>query len=139
MSTRHTDEFQKQLADFNNDMNGSKYKPIQTKLFSKASSETVIEFVMNMSAEQLREVTARIRAKDKVEGFIGNREVYDYCKEYSIVPDKNKDPKKYYHLLEQFQDVKVDNRECCVMDNNIEKGILTVSFYDNDEIIEIEY
>jgi hypothetical protein len=142
MSTNHTEAFQKQLDDFNKRMGNGK-KENQQKLFQEsvkdASSEEVIQFVANMSSEQTREVMARIKARDSVKGYIGNREIFDYCKEFAIVPERANSLKNDYHLLEDFQDFKIDNRECIIMKNDVDKKVLTVSFDDNDEIREIEY
>jgi hypothetical protein len=151
MSINHTEEFQKQLDDFNDRMGNGKVEK-QQKLFQEsikdAPSEVVIQFVMDMSSEQLREVRAQIKARNiikGVKGYIGNREVYDYCKEFDITPDKTKnkkpkeDPKKHYHLLEEFQDFKIDNRDCFVKSNDVDNKVMVVIFDDNNEVRTIKY
>lgn len=112
-----------------------------------ASSEVIIQFTSNMSAAQFREITQRARARGSVKNseYVSNREIYDYCKEFNIKPDKLKqdiveeDPKKHYHLLEVFQDIVVNNRNCFVRNNNTEKKLLTIQYQDDYETEIIDY
>lgn len=128
--TKHTDAFNRQIG----------------RVEGKASSQEVIAFTAGLSSEQTREVMARIKARDGNSFYIGNREIYNYCKEFGIEPERvqtvmdfMQEAKKHYHLLEDNQDLKVDGNECFVMSNDTEKKLLTIMFYHNNEVKEIEY
>ena len=147
MNIKHTDSFREQLEDFNNamDNNHEKTNKTQQREEETPSDEVVISFVRSMSSSQAKEIISRIKVRDNVIGYIGNREIYNYCKEFNIVPDKyraeepKENPMKYYHLLTEFQDFKVDGRDCFVKKNDVENKVLTVIFDDNNEVRNIKY
>lgn len=128
---KHTEAFNRQLRGIEN---------------SDVPSNVIIEFVAKMSSAQFREVCQRIRAgEDYTKGdYIGNREVYSYCKKYDIEPDRNPLPPKQeekvdYSQHDEFEDLKIEGRDCFVMKHNREDKVIEVMFHDDSEIRQIKY